>query len=126
MSDGILDQARWDEVTQGLRQDKPYHGSPRFYELINEMARIHDAKNRDYADSATDPLRNFRACEAAGISAFDGCLTRLSDKYMRVMNLARQEREGRERGVKSEAITDTLNDLACYALICIILYEEQQ
>ena len=102
----------------------PQRGHPRFYELLRAMERIHDAKNSDYADSASDPLRNFRACEAAGISAFDGCLARISDKYMRVMNLAKKEREGREQGVKSEAITDTLLDLANYSLIALILYEE--
>lgn len=126
---GRLEQNRscdpFDEVVQEMaQQDAPHRGSPRFYELLREMERIHDAKNSDYADSASDPLRNFRACEAAGISAFDGCLTRLSDKYMRVMNLAKKEREGRERGVKNEAITDTLLDMANYALIALILYEE--
>jgi hypothetical protein len=104
----------------------PHRGHKRFYELLREMERIHDAKNSDYADSASDPLRNFRACEDAGISAFDGCLTRLSDKYMRVMNLAKKGREGRKVGVLSEAIEDTLLDLSCYALIAIILYEEGQ
>jgi hypothetical protein len=103
--------------------DRP-QGHPRFYELLDEMRKTHDSKNSDYADSSVDPLRNFRACEDAGIPAFEGCITRLSDKYMRVMNLARKEREGREVGVKSEAITDTLLDLANYALIALILYEE--
>lgn len=120
-------QAALDSLAgQPLTASDPHRGHPRFYELLKEMERIHDSKNNDYADSASDPLRNFRACEDAGISAFDGCLTRLSDKYMRVMNLARKEREGREQGVKGEAITDTLLDMANYALIAIILYEEGQ
>ena len=129
-------QDRWNEVTESLAAallldgepgtDAPHRGHPRFYELLRAMEQIHDSKNSDYADSTSDPLRNFRACEAAGISAFDGCLTRLSDKYMRVMNLAKKEREGRKVGVLSEAIEDTLLDMANYALIAIILYEEGQ
>ena len=118
-------QAALDSLAgQPLTASGTHRGHPRFYELLKEMERIHDSKNSDYADSASDPLRNFRACEAAGISAFDGCLTRLSDKYMRVMNLARKEREGRKVGVLSEAVTDTLLDMANYALIAIILYTE--
>ena len=113
----------FDEVVQEMAQTSaPHRGHKRFYELLRAMEQIHDSKNSDYADSASDPLRNFRACEDAGISAFDGCLTRLSDKYMRVMNLAKKEREGRKVGVLSEAVTDTLLDMSNYALIAIVLY----
>lgn len=99
-------------------------GHPRFHALVDEMRRVHDSKNSDYADSATDPLRNFRACEAAGIPALDGLMARLSDKYMRACNLVRKERETRAVGVEAEKLADTLLDLACYSLIGIILYEE--
>ncbi len=97
---------------------------PRYEELHNRMREICEQKNQDYADSTTDPLRNFRACERAGIPAFDGCLTRLLDKVERVTNLRLKERESREVGVRDESITDTLLDLANYALIAIILHEE--
>lgn len=87
------------------------------------MAVIHDAKNRDYARKA-DPFSNFRACEAAGISATDGVLTRMSDKWERLVNLIRKEREGETFGVFDESIEDTLLDLANYAVILACLRVE--
>lgn len=98
----------------------------RFLALLDEMRRVHEAKNSDYADSEHDPWRNFRECERFGVAAFDGCLTRTSDKWQRICNLRLKEREGREVGVKSEAIEDTLLDLANYALIALILHQEEQ
>lgn len=102
----------------------PGHVHPRYEELHNRMREICESKNSDYADSTTDPLRNFRACERIGIPAFDGALTRMSDKWERICNLRRKEREERTVGVRDESITDTLLDLANYAIISIILHEE--
>jgi hypothetical protein len=113
------EKAEWVGPPKGLLH-------PRYAQLHARMAEISAAKNSDYADSEADPLRNFRACERAGIPAFDGCLTRLSDKFERVMNLRRKERESRTVGVKDESITDTLLDLANYALIAIVLHEEMR
>lgn len=102
-----------------------FAGHTRFYELVTEMAILHAQKNQDYA-AAGDPFSNFRQCEAAGIPAFDGCLTRLSDKYSRVMNLRKKEKNSQVRAVQDETITDTLKDMAVYALIAIALHEEEE
>jgi hypothetical protein len=98
-------------------------GHKRFYELLDEMGELHSRKNQDYADSESDPLRNFREAEGLGISAFQGTLVRISDKWIRIRNLA-----SRDRGpaVVDESIRDTLLDLANYALIALILHEEQE
>lgn len=97
-------------------------GHPRFYELIDELAAMHAAKNAGYAGSDNpDPLANFRKCEKFGISAFQGCLVRLSDKFARVTNLAKKPTDEQV----GESITDTLKDLASYALLAICLYEEE-
>lgn len=102
------------------------HVHPRYAELHAKMRAICEAKNSDYADDQADPLRNFRECERIGISAFDGTLTRMSDKWQRICNLRRKEREDRTAAVKDESITDTLLDLANYALIAIVLHEEMR
>ena len=96
------------------------NGHPRFYELLEEIRRLHDMKNADYAKKG-DPLSNFRMCEQFGIPAWKGCLVRISDKVSRIFNLAAKG----EAAVRDESIVDTLKDLATYSLICIILYEEQ-
>jgi len=91
----------------------------RFREIVNEMVELHDRKNRDYAGS--EYLSNFLMCEKyMGIPAWKGCIIRLSDKMSRLMNIARTD----EISVGDETITDTLTDLAVYAIITRILYED--
>lgn len=90
----------------------------RFHEIVKEMVELHDRKNRDYAGG--EYLSNFMMCEKhMGIPAWKGCIIRLSDKMSRLMNIARTE----EIAVNDETMTDTLMDLAVYAIITRILYE---
>jgi len=100
------------------------NGHPRFYELLREIGELHDRKNSDYS-SRQDPLSNFRECQGF-VDPWIGCLIRLTDKYSRIKRLAEKVVKGEEVGVKSESIKDTLMDLAVYALIDIILFEEAQ
>ena len=68
-------------------------------------------------------VRLFRISKVAGRDfrvASKGCIVRLSDKMARIMNVARDD----EISVSSETITDTLMDLAVYAIITRILYED--
>lgn len=91
----------------------------RLGELLDEMRRVHDAKNHDYAGS-DDPLANFRLCEAMGLPAWKGCLVRITDKVSRLQSFARQG----ELMVEDESVLDTLLDLANYAILCRVLFEE--
>ena len=93
--------------------------SERFKELLEEMKKTHDAKRHDYA-SAEDIFANFRTCEMGGIPAWKGVCVRLGDKFSRLMGFAKKEK----LKVSDESITDTLIDMANYALIALILYEE--
>jgi len=98
---------------------KQQAGHPRFYELIEAMRNLHDRKNADYSKTG-DPLSNFRLCRAFGIAPWKGALVRMSDKWSRITELAGDKTEK----VADEKITDTLMDLAIYALLTIILREE--
>jgi hypothetical protein len=98
------------------------NGHPMFYELLDRMRDIHDRKNADYAVKG-DPLQNFRECERAGIPMCDGILTRLSDKYARLMVTSKLEKAGGSPAV-AETIEDTLLDMANYALLLIIARTE--
>ena len=93
--------------------------SEKFYKLLEEMKATHDAKRHDYA-STEDVFANFRTCEQAGIPAWKGCCVRIGDKFSRIMGFAKKEK----LKVKDESIKDTLIDMANYALIALILYEE--
>jgi hypothetical protein len=91
----------------------------RFHDIVKEMIELHDRKNHDYAGG--EYLSNFLMCEKhMGVPAWIGCIIRLSDKMARIMNLAKTD----EISVGDETITDTLMDLAVYAIITRMLYED--
>lgn len=98
-----------DEVTQ--------KGDPRFRQLLDDMWEMHCRKGNDYG-SGEDFLANLRASEAYGVPAWIGALIRANDKMIRLENAA--------KGVMlaNESVEDSLMDLACYALLSLILYKE--
>lgn len=95
----------------------------RYIQLLEEMKGLHIRKNAGYAGvDNPDAWANFRMSESFGVSAFHGCLVRMSDKYIRVTNLVRNPNNEQV----GESIKDTLFDLAAYALIAICLLEEKE
>jgi hypothetical protein len=96
--------------------------SKEFIKLLDDIRDLHKRKNDGYAGKdADDPWANFRMAEMLGISAFQGCLIRMSDKFIRVCNLSKDPTNDQV----GEHITDTLLDLAVYSLIAICLYNEK-
>ena len=93
---------------------KKFYGHYRFYELLDEMAELHNKKNHDYAGK--DPLSNLREF------GWKGVVVRLGDKWRRIKNYTKQG----ELKVKEESLKDTLIDNAVYSLLCIILYEDEK
>jgi len=92
--------------------------NPEFYLLLDKIAKMHDSKNADYANS-DDPFANFRMCENMGLDAWKGCLVRMGDKFQRISEFARKGT------VENEKIEDTFLDLAIYSLIGLLLYQEK-
>lgn len=93
-------------------------GHPRFYELLDGLADLHNRKNNNYASDG-DPLSNLRLCETFGVPATTGVMVRLSDKWSRLTELMKGKQD-----LVGESVTDTLRDMAIYALLEIILIEE--
>ena len=99
------------------------YGHPMFYELILQMCKIHEIKNKGYGIG--NPLGNFMECERFNIPAWKGCLVRMTDKYSRICNLvAKMDNPEYQDAIKMENLEDTLIDLANYSLLCIILLRE--
>lgn len=97
--------------------------SQRYLQLLDQMKELHVRKNAGYSGADnSDAWANFRMAEEFGVSAFKGCLVRMSDKYIRVTNLIKNPKNERV----GENIKDTLFDLAAYALIAVCLLEEQE
>lgn len=72
-------------------------------------------KNSDYGDSFSQTFQKLGVISA---------VTRISDKYNRLVSLCTKPEE--ERKVKDESITDTLLDLANYCLMTVIELQEQK
>lgn len=71
-------------------------------------------KNADYTGGHPDPFFNFNAVELLDIcSAEVGMMARMTDKFMRARSFVKLG----ILSVKSESVTDTLVDLAAYALL---------
>jgi len=92
-----------------------------FENIIEEMQAVHAKKAHDYAGGSD--YGNFLECERAGISAEAGIVTRMSDKWTRLMNL--WSRNG-EAAVVDENIDDTVLDLANYAVILLAYRRDQK
>jgi len=98
---------------------------PRFAEILKELKKLHDAKNKDYAQPDR-PLSNLQECEDMGIPGWIGIVVRLGDKYSRLKQCARKYFINEELAVKDETVRETLRDNAIYSILAMILYEEAE
>lgn len=94
----------------------------RYIQLLDQMKDLHSRKSAGYSGNDSDTWANFRMSERFGISAFLGCLVRMSDKYIRITNLVKNPNNEQV----GESIKDTLLDLASYSLIAICLLEDEE
>jgi len=92
--------------------------SARFHEILTELGELHDRKQQDYG-STTDPFANVRASVDWGIPPHIGALVRLNDKVKRLQSFARK------RSLANESAEDSMRDIAVYAVIALVLYEQE-
>ena len=92
--------------------------SARFHELVQEIAALHDRKQEDYG-RGEDPFVNVRGSADWGVAPWIGALLRLNDKVVRLQSFARKGK------LANESAEDSMKDIAVYALIALVLYEEQ-
>jgi hypothetical protein len=97
-------------------------GSKRYKALLDEALDLHLRKNRGYSAQNPDAFANFRLAEGMGLTAVQGVLVRMGDKFARVQSLARDPSNDKV----GESMRDTLMDLSAYALIAICLMEEEK
>ncbi len=78
-------------------------------EICQELNDVYARKNSDYGNSFAETFDKLGLISA---------VTRISDKYNRLISLSTKPEE--ERKVKDESITDTLLDLANYCIMTVI------
>lgn len=85
----------------------------RFKQLTGEMAALYARKNKDYGDSFTDMFKEWGAMYP---------MSRMQEKLRRATQILRSG----EAQVADEKVTDTLLDLANYALMTIMELKESK
>lgn len=95
----------------------------RFHQLLDIMGETHDLKQADYG-RADDPFANVRASEDFGMPGWVGALVRANDKMRRLQKAASQVLAGEPVNMALDGPLDDLLDLAVYAVIARVLYEE--
>ena len=108
-------------IGQGVIASGVHPTSQRFFDLCDELKAMHASKSSDYGcPSGNDPLANIRNGAAfVGIEPWKGAMVRLSDKVTRLATFNATGRLGHE------GVMDTCLDLASYALLAFLLYEEE-
>jgi hypothetical protein len=100
-------------------QKSRHPSSERFYQLLAEIGGLHADKQKDYGTDS-DPFANVRTSSEWGMPAWVGAMVRATDKIKRLQTFAR-------RGwVANETAVDSFKDLAVYAIIGLVLFEEEQ
>ena len=82
--------------------------------VLNEMFELYKKKNADYGDGITKNLDNYKI-------AFPSYIFRIKEKAERCLSL----QENGEVQVKDEKLTDTLLDIANYAVILVAWLENR-
>jgi len=98
--------------------ESAHPGSKRFYDYLIEAGILHSRKQADYGRSE-DPFANVRASEDFGVPAWVGCMIRANDKMRRLQTFSKTGT------LTNEGVKDSLLDLAVYALIGLVLFEEE-
>ena len=118
--------AACDCVLQGMREGAPIgrkddssNGSQRFHDILQELGELHDKKQQDYGTDA-DPFANVRGSLDWGITPWIGALLRATDKMRRLQKFAQVGE------LANEAVEDSFRDLAVYAVIGLVLFEEER
>ena len=114
---------RGPSAAEVIERFSPTHPtSQRFFDLCDQLKAMHRTKSADYGcPTGTDPLANIRnGAKFVGIPDWKGAMVRLSDKVTR---LATFNATG---SLTHEGVEDNLLDLASYALLALLLYQEEQ
>lgn len=97
-----------------------HEGSARFHEILRELGDLHDRKQQDYGSDA-DPFANVReGAHQWGLQPWLGAMVRATDKVKRIQAYAQKGK------LANEGVEDSFRDLAVYAIIALVLWEQEQ
>jgi hypothetical protein len=97
--------------------------SARFHAILASHGGLHDRKQADYG-RGDDPFANVRASEDFGVAGWIGTVIRANDKMKRIQTAAAQYLTTGKVHLANEGLIDAFDDLAVYAVIARVLFEE--
>lgn len=100
-----------------MHSPTPPKGDPHFLAILDEIRAMHCKKGADYGTSK-DTFANVRASEEFGIPAWQGAVLRANDKMARLKTFCIKGK------LENESVTDSLLDMANYAVIALVLYQQ--
>jgi hypothetical protein len=100
-----------------IPREKRHPLSERFHRILGEIGQLHDKKQADYGRPG-DPFANVRSAGEWGIDAWVGAMVRATDKIKRLQKVAQGG------SLENESVVDSFQDLAVYAIIGQVLWEE--
>ncbi len=110
---------RTDALIEDLHATSERHpASARFHEILTGLGELHDRKQQDYGRDQ-DPFANVRSSVDFGVDGWVGALIRLNDKIRRLQSMALKGH------LVNESAVDSFRDIAVYAIIAMVLYEQQ-
>lgn len=112
----------FEQLAEELEVKSPYkQGTQDYLAILEKMRDLHIRKNTGYSGHSDDTWYNFRSCERWGGDAITGVMYRMTDKWSRLESLMVNEANDQV----GETMSDTLMDLAAYALIMVCLRQER-
>ncbi len=99
--------------------DVPLARPDLFWTELMELHKLHTLKQTDYGRDA-DPFANLRSSSEFGLPAWLGVAVRMNDKMHRLKSYAQNG------SLANEGVVDTFRDLAAYAVMAKILWDQEQ
>lgn len=94
-----------------------HNGHPMFLKILKDMSDLHKKKGADYGVDE-DIFLNIRQSAEWGVQPWVGAMVRAGDKVVRLKSAAAGNH------LENESVEDSFMDLACYAIIGLVLYRE--
>jgi hypothetical protein len=109
------------------KKSEDYFGHPAFYEIVENLKKLHSEKNRQYA-SKENPLGNFyrvgnlmdKILKPGVNKPLAACLALVAKQIDGVYEIVGENKKG-----TVDSLEDKLQDIAVYAILAMIINREE-
>lgn len=106
-------------MPEGLDDTAARTGDHRFYDVLLELADLHQRKSSDYGTD-DDPLANYRSSYDWGLPPWIGVMQRVDDKRNRLITYAATG------ALANETVRDSFIDIVAHTINALLLWEDDE